>query len=199
MLIPSQSQIERLSQGSNTGWERWRVKAWLPRVCVCVCVCEPVKLSNNQSSFERKRKAVDVVKESRCDGWKGCCSGGRNRDTQTDRHDHLKYLGFIVLSQNYDFFRWNVNILDAIWNIQGGMTLDWRCKHVRCKIKLSEDSKSALCLSVVSIRLSCRILCNAFPVHFIVNTFTEILRYSINNSHVRSRQVNLLYVGNCLL
>jgi hypothetical protein len=96
-------------------------------------------------------------------------------------------------------FRWNVNILDTIWNIQGGMTLDWRCKHVRCKIKLSEDSKSALCLSVVSIRLACRILCNAFPVHFIVNTFTEILRYSINNSHVRSRQVNLLYVGNCLL
>ena len=31
------------------------MKAWLPHVCVC----EPVKLYNNQSSFERKRKAVD--------------------------------------------------------------------------------------------------------------------------------------------
>lgn len=139
-------------------------------------------------------------------GGRGAAQVGRTEThRQTDReniqcsYDHLKYLGFIVLSQNYDFFRWNVNILDAIWNIQGGMTLDWRCKRFRCKRKLSEDSKSALYPSVVSIRLSCHILCNAFPVHFIVNTFTEILRYSINNSHVRSRQANLLYVGNCLL
>ena len=28
-------------------------------------------------------------------------------------------------------------------------------------------------------------MCNASPLHFIVNTFTEILRYSINNSYVR--------------
>ena len=97
MLIPSQSQIERLSQvipqGSNTGWERWRVKAWLPHVCVC----EPVKLSNNQSSFERKRKAVDVVKESWCDGWKGCCSGGQNRDTRADRQTEKTYSVLMII------------------------------------------------------------------------------------------------------
>ena len=125
-------------------------------------------------------------------GGKGAAQVGRTEtDRQTDReniqcsYDHLKYLGFIVLSQNYDFFRWNVNILDAIRNIQGGMTLDWKCKHFRCKRKLSEDSKSALYPSVVPIRLSCWIMCNASPLHFIVNTFTEILRYSINNSYVR--------------